>query len=295
MLSRFTRWRQRKNTSPMGMARFSPHQRSFRKVLAHRVFRDVALAMLCLLVIIGFFQWRPFAGPDPMNQPAVGQPANFLEVYPLEKVLARINLSPFEEPEPLTMKELTGQVTLVFFWGPWNEPSVSALQRVIGVLPIFSRKDFRLIAVACPPPAGVEMPTDFFSWTEASWKECHVPIPCYLDLHGTTQTRFVILNREHPGESGRMTAILPTAVLINEKGIIEAVWEGWLPNYEQNISQAVYRFLGLPCPSQQKVDPPSLNPSQETSSIQVDPSANRLPESGAGSKHRAPSLWMALT
>lgn len=248
----------------MPKPRLYTSRRSSHTILAHRVFRDIGLAVLCLLAIIGFFHWRPFAGPEPMRQPAVGQPASFLEVYPLEKVLARINLSPFEEPEPLTMKELTGQVTLVFFWGPWNEPSVSALRRVLGVLPVLSRKDFRLIAVACPPPPGVDMPTDFFSWTETIWKECHVPIPCYLDLHGTTQTRFVLLNRGHPGESGRVTAILPTAVLVNEEGIIEAVWEGWIPKYEQNISQEVDRLLGPPFRSQREADTPPANQLQET-------------------------------
>ncbi|MGQ9503288.1 MAG: TlpA family protein disulfide reductase [Thermogutta sp.] len=265
MLSRLRRWQPRKNTSPLGRDQFPARRRSSQKVLAYRVFRDIALAVLCLLAIIGFFHWRPFAGPDPMSQPAVGRPASFLEVYPLEKVLARLNLSPFEEPEPLTMKELTGQVTLVIFWGPWNEPSVRALRRILGVLPVLSRKDFRLIAVACPPPAGLEMPADFLSWTEATWKDCQVPFPCYLDLQGTTQARFAVLNQKHATESGRPPLILPTAVLINEKGIIEAVWEGWLPNYEQNISQEVDRFLGPPFPSQQKVDPPPSEPSHDTS------------------------------
>lgn len=243
MLGQIGRWKSR-TPGAKGKPQSSAQRKASQTAAAYKVLKDVGLAAICLLVIIGFFHWRPFATPDPRSQSAVGRAASFLEVYPLEKVLATVSLPASQEPKPLTIDDLVGRVTLVFFWGPWNEPSVDALQRLAAVLPILSRKDFRFIAVACPPPADAEMPTDFLSWTEATWKDCQLPIPCYLDLQGTSQTRFAILNQKTPGPSGRPSVVLPATVLVNEEGIIEAVWEGWIPDREREISQEVDRLLG---------------------------------------------------
>lgn len=249
MPSRVGPWKLRISSPWRAKPRVSARRRASQTAAAYKVLKDIGLAAICLLAIIGFFYWRPFAAPDPKNQPAVGLPASFLEVYPLEKVLAAVSLPAFQEPKPLTMNELVGQVTLVFFWGPWNEPSVDALRRLASVLPILSRKDFRFVAVACPPPPNLEMPLDFLSWTEATWKDCQVPVLCYLDLQGTSQTRLAILNQKHPTQLERPSVILPATVLIDKEGIIDAVWEGWIPNREQDISHELDRLLGLPPPS----------------------------------------------
>ena len=252
MLGRVGRWKSPISTPLRAKPRVSTQRRAAQTAAAYKVLKDIGLAAICLLAIIGFFYWRPFAVPDPKSQPAVGLPASFLEVYPLEKVLATVSLPASQEPKPLTMNELVGQVTLVFFWGPWNEPSVDALRRLAGVLPVLSRKDFRFVAVACPPPPDLEMPLDFLSWTEATWKDCQVPVPCYLDLLGVSQTRLAILNQKNPAQLERPSVILPATVLINEEGIIEAIWEGWIPNREQDISQELDRLLGLPLPSRRE-------------------------------------------
>lgn len=219
-------------------------RRASQVVLAQRVLKDVGLAAICVLLIIAVFYWRPFAPPDPTEQPAVGQPAQFLEVYPLDKVLAAANAFPFQEPKPLTVEDLAGQVALVFFWNPRVDPSVDALRRLAAVLPIVSRSDFRFLGVACPLQSDMETPGEFLSLTETTWKDCAIPLPCYLDPYGSSRTTLAILNQRGAEPAPRPAVVLPTAVLIDTDGLIRAVWEGWIPNQERDIARVVEKLLG---------------------------------------------------
>jgi len=261
-------------------------------VLAQKVLKDVGLAAVCLVVVIAFFYWRPFALPDPTDQPAVGHPASFLEVYSLETIIAAQNLPLSQEPKALTIEDFAGQITLVFFWGPWTEPSVDALRRLATVLPIFTRKDFRFVAVACPPPYEMDMPADFLSWTETTWKECQIPVTCYLDFLGTSQRRFALLNQGSLEQSGRPAVVLPTVVLIDGGGIIRAVWEGWIPNREQEISREVEHLLGPPAQPQVH-DPDAATKLQRTGGARLSCPRKAMdrPSWKSGPDKQVPPKW----
>lgn len=286
VLEQFRRRVMRTGLLSRGKHRDSSQRGPSRTLLAQRVLRDVGLATACLVIVIAFFYWRPFALPEPTAQPAVGHPASFLEVYPLEKIIAAQNLPLAQEPRALTMEDFAGKITLVFFWGPWTEPSVDALRRLAAVLPIFTRKDFQFVAVACPPPHEIDMPTDFLSWTETTWKECQIPVTCYLDFQGRSQRRFALLNQGSLEQPGRPAVVLPTAVLIDGDGMIRAVWEGWIHNREKEILKEVEHLLGPPVHAENATSPPE----DVSETRHLDSSENNPPESATGSTHRDPSL-----
>ncbi len=281
MLKRL-RDRIRRASTLLPRKRWSPAQRrSSQRVLAQKVLKDVALAVICLLVIVAFFYWRPFAAPDPKDQPAVGCSADFLEVYPLEEVLAAATTSPLQEPKPLTMEDLAGQVVLVLFWNPRVDPSVDALRRLAAVLPITSRSGFRFLAVACPLQSDMEIPGEFLAWAESTWKDCAIPLPCYLDPYGSGQMTLALLNKRNLEPAQRPGVVLPTVVVIDGEGLIRALWEGWIPNREHTIARLAEELLG-PQPTPGGASEPAPTSPREGEAPSAHPSSEDAPKPARG-------------
>lgn len=207
--------------------------------------RDLIVAAICFGLVFAIFSWRPFGVPDPTKHPAVGEVADFLELYPLEKVISDMSagLDPVAAAKPLTSAELEGKVSVVYFWAPWVIPSVEGLEKLVAVLPVVSRADFRFLAVACPPPPERGDNGDFMADIQTVLGGLHPPIPCYLDLRTSSQAGFIIASRTKSGESTPGTVIIPTTLLIDRDLMIRAVWVGWIPGQEHRIAMEVERLL----------------------------------------------------
>lgn len=245
---------------------FAGRDRSARK----RLLGDLLLAAVCFALVFAIFFWRPMGQPDPTRHPAVGKPGDFLHVYSLEELpkpsgIVESPVSPVIAP--VTLDTLHGLVTVVVFWGPWIPTSEEAVSRLAGMLPVTTRKDFRFVAVACPPPPDRTLPEDFLVWTHTTWQGLHLPTPCYVDLERTSQYRFLLLAQPEVSEAATLPPLpIPTIVLLDRNGLIRAVWTGWLPGYDRQVSQMVDRLLGpsVSATSQSPADSGTSVPSPES-------------------------------
>ena len=219
---------------------------SGKRTRAERTLREVALAIVCIGLVFAVFYWRPLGRGNPTVHPAVGQPANFLEVYPVAAAQAAPASFPETEIKPLTIQDLPGRVTLIVFWGPWMQTSVDALRLLAAQLPLLSRPDLQLVAVAYPPPPDLQDVATFPSDLEQTWREMGLACPVYVDPQAVTRTRFLILcgrEKEASGEVPR-ALVLPTCVVVDRAGIIRAVWEGWVPHQEREVADQIEAILG---------------------------------------------------
>lgn len=225
-----------------------------KRTRAEQTLREVAFALLCIGLVFAVFYWRPLGRRKATAHPAVGQPASFLEVYPVTAAQAAPATVAGTEIKPLTYENLPGRVTLIVFWGPWMQTSVDALRLLAAQLSLLSQPDLQLVAVAYPPPPDLEDGATFLSDIQQTWRESGLACPVYVDPQTVTRTRFLILcgrEKEASGEVPR-ALVLPTCLVVDRAGIIRAVWEGWVPHQEQEVAQQIEAILGprLPRPGQ---------------------------------------------
>lgn len=216
-----------------------------------QLIRDLIVAAICFGLVFAIFRWRPFGVPDPTKHPAVGQAADFLELYPVEKVASDLaaGVDPLATARPLTSAEVTGSVVVIYFWGPWVIPSVEGLEKLVAVLPVVSRRDFRFLPVACPPPPERGEAGDFIGDIQTVLRGLRPPVVCYLDLRGASQAGFAVASRAQTGESVPRSMALPATVLVDRDLVIRAVWVGWIPGQERRIAVEVDRLLENSQPS----------------------------------------------
>jgi len=220
------------------------------KTARKRLLADLLLAGVCFAFVFAIFFWRPWGQRDPTTHPAVGKPADFVQVYALDDLVnpgRGVEMPVPQAISPVTLDSLRDHVTVAVFWGPWVPTSEEAVSRLAAVLPVTTRKDFRFVAIACPPPPDRNLPEDFLVWTQTAWRELHLPTPCYVDLERTSQYRFLLLAQPEASDVARLAPLpIPAIVLIDRNGIIRAAWSGWLPGYDRQVSQMVDQLLGPP-------------------------------------------------
>lgn len=151
--------------------------------------------------------------------------------------LPELQLEPLTGDGPgVELADLKGKITLVNFWGTWcgpcrmEFPSLVTLRRKMQ-----TESDFRLVSVSCGQGAG-EIREELAEQTEDFLRTAKADIPTYFD----------------PGEVSRQSLIeaarlrkfgYPATVLLDREGVIQALWIGYDPSFEQEMEEAVRSAL----------------------------------------------------
>lgn len=189
----------------------------------------VVLAVVIGLVY-GVFHFRPFGGPAPSRHALVGRPLPILELKGLVGT-----------DETVTLRDLEGQVVLVSFWGPWSPDCMDQLSQLASVAEAYAKRDdFRLLAVACMQPQAPEKFRQLKADTEKLLEELHLHLPVYADPAKGTRGGFEAM-RASASVPTRM--VCPTTLLLDRKGFVRGVWEGWRPDFEEEIRAEARQLL----------------------------------------------------
>lgn len=185
-------------------------------------------AFLLIAIFVGLWLiWSMrgrLAGPQPENQPGVGEELVFLELAPLTG-----------NPPPLSTSDLQGHVTLLSFWGTWCPPCRIELPHVAELRKHYADQEaFRLAAISYPPGGEGDDLDLLRIETELLLERLNLDLPTYSDPDGKT---LAAIDR-HIGFRG-----FPTVVLLDRRGVLRAVWSGYRPHMETEIQQYIDRLL----------------------------------------------------
>lgn len=186
----------------------------------------ILLAFLALAVL-GALMLRPRGNPvrSGANDPLVGSKLTTFELAPLTG-----------DPPALALADLSGQVTLVNFWGTWcppcrvEFPHLDALRKELA-----DNADFRFVSVSCWQ--GIETDIDLLrSETETFLKEQKSDLATYRDPDA--KTRIAIMD----ALKGR-NLVFPMTFLFDRQGVIRGAWLGYWTGMEKDVQQVTQRVL----------------------------------------------------
>lgn len=180
----------------------------------------LAMLMLCFFVVVRF---RPFNAFRARGQAVAGKQLPQLKLRPLTG-----------GGQPVEMTDLTGRVVLVHFWGTWSSKCPEDLGLIAKMDRQFRHESgFRLLSVSCGRGAREDIPT-LRRETEALLREQNINMPVYADPGGVSRSavdRAVGLRR------------MPTTLVVDRRGRIRGVWEGFGTGAEREIQQMITQLL----------------------------------------------------
>ncbi len=194
------------------------------------------MMVLVLAAAVVFYWWsRPRqAGLNPEQQPGVNQPLLFLSLQSL-----------FEEGKSLSLDEISGRVVLLNFWGPWCGPCRKELPHLAEIHKRYAaKKDFLLLAVACPPGHLADDVRSLREEAAALLKSLQIELPVYYDPE--SQTRFALGAVLYPPKAEDKQSDIegfPTTVLLDRHGLIRAVWVGYRRGAETEMERYIDTLL----------------------------------------------------
>lgn len=183
----------------------------------------VSLLLLLLLLALTLYLLLPQIRARMEQRKGVGKPLPALELQPLTGA-----------EETVTLEDLTGKVALVNFWGTWCPPcraEMPHLAKLHGKLA--DRPDFRLLAVSCGQE-DLEDPMELEAATQAYLDHARLELPTYADPERTTRQAFT----QVAGFKG-----YPTTFLLDQEGVIRAIWEGYAPGLVDEMEDRVVKLL----------------------------------------------------
>ncbi len=180
----------------------------------------VAMLVLCFFVLI---QFGPLSARSGAEHRGVGQ------------TLPRLRLQPLTgSAKPVDLKDLTGRVVLLNFFGTSSPASSEQLPHLADIRRKFSdRPAFRFLAVSCGRSMRENVPALRQSTTDLL-QELGISLPTHVDPGGYTRLAL----DQAAGFDG-----LPTTVLIDRLGRIQAAWIGFEPGMEVQIEQFTTQLL----------------------------------------------------
>lgn len=190
--------------------------------------RLLVLAIL-LLALAGYFVW------DRMHQPVV-----FRGDHPsIGTVWNGVNVTTIADSKiSLNSNQLAGKVALVNLWGPWCGPCVAEFPELDDLRAEFAKEtDFRMVLLSMP--AGNQPFEEHVQDTRDFLRQNrYEPSNVYFDE--SRQTVFSLLKtaKIKPKEFG-----FPTTVLLDRKGAILALWEGYMPGATGEMKTMIAREL----------------------------------------------------
>ena len=189
----------------------------------------VFVGVLVLANVIGiglarFLPWLQVMMGGPEVHQGIGEPLTFLKLEPLTG-----------NPPPLSSSDLQGCVTLLNFWGTWCPPCRAELPHISGLHEHFAGQGtFRLVAISYPPGGRGDDLQSLHEETATLLTELGLDLPTYSDPNSKTLTAVDRLI----GFQG-----FPTTILLDQHGVIRAIWVGYQPGMETEIEQYVDKLL----------------------------------------------------
>jgi cytochrome c biogenesis protein CcmG, thiol:disulfide interchange protein DsbE len=209
----------------MPLSKHSEPPKPTSRVIAH--FRLVLIWLVVAAGLAGVY-WlmiQEQIAPNPTAHAGVGKPLPFLELQPLTG-----------GPPAVSRTDLADHVTLMNFWGTWCPPCCNELPHMAELRQRYAGQDaFRLLAVSCPPGDQRDDVQSLREETVALLKRLNLDLPAYYDPDDATLSALRILLKF---EQDRFP--FPTTVLLDRKGVIRAVWEGYRPGVETEME----RYIG---------------------------------------------------
>lgn len=180
----------------------------------------VAMLVLCFFVMI---QFGPLSARSGAEHRGVGQTLPRLKLQPLTGTA-----------EPVDLTDLTGRVVLLNFFGASSSASSQQLPHLADIRRKFSDQPaFRFLAVSCGRGTMENVPA-LRQNTTALLKQLGIDLPTHVDPGGVTR---LAVDQVAGFDS------LPTTVLIDRLGRIQAAWIGFEPGMEVQIEQFTAQLL----------------------------------------------------
>ncbi|TWU22503.1 Thiol:disulfide interchange protein DsbE [Novipirellula galeiformis] len=164
--------------------------------------------------------------PSSQDSVAIGKPAPQLE-------LVRLSVDPAE----MTLETMAeGKVALIHLWGTWCGPCKMEYPHLAEMAREFETNDaFEFISISCEAGSsetieGLTKKTREYLGSIAASTEV------FADPRGTTR-----LNVAERLEKPHM--YFPTTILVDRKGTIRGVWEGYSPNGVEQMKVQIEQWL----------------------------------------------------
>ncbi len=181
------------------------------------------ILIVLALAMFFIFYFRPFGGPDATSHPAVGQKLPSLMLMPLTG-----------DSQPTALRNLSGQVVLVNFWGTWCPPCRTELPHIAAIEEKYrGRNGFQLLAVSCGP-GGPENVPELRDDTAAMLKRMRIDMPTYTDPDEATRAAYDSVG----GFDG-----YPTTFVLDGQGVIRGAWSGFRPGIEHEMEELIGYLL----------------------------------------------------
>ncbi len=180
-------------------------------------------AAVVALAVIQYF-WRP-ANPGTSGD-GIGRALPDLQLQPLTG-----------DGQPVSLKDLSGKVTLLDFWGTWCPPCRAEFPHIAAIANEHrDRPDFQLLAVSCGD-TGDDNSATLRPDTDAFLKNNKLNVPTYWDPQGHTRQQV----EKIAGFEG-----YPTTLVIDRQGVIRGRWVGYEWGTERQIASLVAKLLSEP-------------------------------------------------
>jgi thiol-disulfide isomerase/thioredoxin len=187
------------------------------------------VAMLCVLglfalVTLKYSPFNPDRVPVGVDHPGVGKQLEALSLMPLTGGADCVDRA-----------SLSGKVVLINFWGTWCPPCREEFPKLVATVEKFADEPrFRFLSVSCAP-AGEDRDLDALRGSTEAFLAQHAS-NCVTYADPDLVTRKAV--DRAIGFSG-----YPTTILMDESGVIRAVWEGYWRGLESEIEQAIRDVL----------------------------------------------------
>ena len=189
-----------------------------------------------VFVVVTIFTFATFPSmvsspprPAYLKHPAVGEKYTGLSLTPL-----------LGADKPVALKDLSGKVALVNFWGTWcgfccaELPDVAALRQEFD-----DRPDFELLLVSCAAPGdpAEDDVEQLRGDTRAHVARAKIQAPMYADPSGASRAAF-----------DRMGKFLgyPGKILLDRQGVVRGVWFGRDPGRLKDLRAQILTLLAEP-------------------------------------------------
>jgi len=138
------------------------------------------------------------------------------------------NVTDFEfkdiENNTRTFNELKGEkLTLIDFWATWCGPCNKAIPELNKIYSIYKKKGVEIIGINCDGPRSV-------SKVGPLSKSLKIQYPVLIDINSELKTELNIMG-------------LPTLIIVNSKGKIVWIHEGFISGDEEIIISEIEKYL----------------------------------------------------
>ena len=195
--------------------------------------RFLLISVVGLLFIASFLVSRSLrsALPDPTKHEGVGRG--------VAEVLLQGPLLQGPLAGHATDDKRQGSILLLHFWGLWCPPCLRELPLIASLNSEFDPLEgVRVVSVVCGVPGMTPTTTKVRQRAERYLSERGMELAIYTDTSGTTRRTVAMALGD-----GMYLAAYPTTLLLDQQGVIRAVWVGYHAGTRQQMAQQINRLL----------------------------------------------------